>query len=465
MISVVNMIPRALSDETAQDSEPSIAVNPEDPRQMVGSAFTPDPFGGPRAPIYVSSDGGRTWILHSTVPGGPRTADISVAFATEGGALYVGTLNGQTKNLNVLRTADALSPATMTTLLDRPREDQPWAVALTVTDGGAARDRVYMSHNDTGSQPKTASVVLSQDARTGAPPAGFETHVIEERETMSQDGPPVRTAVHADGTVYAAYQRWVREVASNANVLDLEADIVVVRDDDGAAGAHPFRGLVDPDDGEAGIRVATDRFMRFTASVGPLGQERIGADLALAIDPNDSASVWIAWCDRVGGRNGTDWTIHVRHSSDRGASWSDDLHTVKNAKNPALAVNDQGVLGFLRQRVAGVGSAARWVTELELTADRFATSVGRFSLHTAPAFALQPKRLPYIGDYIRLLAIGDELYGAFSGLNEPNRANFPSGVTYQRNADFDARALLGVDGASPVNLSIDPFFVHHVPDA
>ena len=27
-----------------------------------------DPFGGPNAPIYVSSDGGTTWALRSTVP-------------------------------------------------------------------------------------------------------------------------------------------------------------------------------------------------------------------------------------------------------------------------------------------------------------------------------------------------------------------------------------------------------------
>jgi len=52
-VTVVNMIPKSLSGETQQDSEPNIAVNPENPLQIVGTAFTPDPLNGPRAPIYV----------------------------------------------------------------------------------------------------------------------------------------------------------------------------------------------------------------------------------------------------------------------------------------------------------------------------------------------------------------------------------------------------------------------------
>src|SRR5436190_14130967 len=42
-VVVVNMIPRSLSGEANQDSEPTIAVNPANPLQIAGSAFTPDP--------------------------------------------------------------------------------------------------------------------------------------------------------------------------------------------------------------------------------------------------------------------------------------------------------------------------------------------------------------------------------------------------------------------------------------
>src|SRR4051812_16227187 len=60
---LVNMIPKSLSDETNQDSETSLAVNPSDINQIVGTAFTPDPLGGSLAPIFVSEDGGTSWQL------------------------------------------------------------------------------------------------------------------------------------------------------------------------------------------------------------------------------------------------------------------------------------------------------------------------------------------------------------------------------------------------------------------
>src|SRR5256714_11730999 len=85
-VLVVNMIPKSLSGETNQDSEPTIAVNPANPLQIAASAFTPDPAGGDVAPIYVSNDGGMTWSLNAIVPSsaahGSLTADITVALST-----------------------------------------------------------------------------------------------------------------------------------------------------------------------------------------------------------------------------------------------------------------------------------------------------------------------------------------------------------------------------------------------
>src|SRR5260370_42401472 len=93
-VLVVNMIPMSLSGETNQDSEPTLAVNPTNPSQIAASAFTPDPGGGDFAPIYVSTDGGNTWILNSIVPSdsasGSMTADITVAFGGSSNLVYPG---------------------------------------------------------------------------------------------------------------------------------------------------------------------------------------------------------------------------------------------------------------------------------------------------------------------------------------------------------------------------------------
>ena len=94
-----------------------------------------------------------------------------------------------------------------------------------------------------------------------------------------------------------------------------------------------------------------------------LGQERlVSSDLSIAVDPSDAARLCVGWADRVG--DGDVLTLHMRCSSDSGATWSAaDLRTVRNAKNPALAFNSRGILGLLYQAVEN--RAPRWVTRFE----------------------------------------------------------------------------------------------------
>ncbi len=99
----------------------------------------------------------------------------------------------------------------------------------------------------------------------------------------------------------------------------------------------------------------------------------------------------------------------------------------------------------------------------ETTADAWATAAQRFVLHSALSSSPPRDFFPYLGDYIRLLAVGDDFYGVFSGSNLPDRANFPNGVAYQRNANWTTHTLVGADGVTPVAVSIDPFFVRYTP--
>jgi hypothetical protein len=455
MIRIVNMIPVLSSGETNQDSEPNIAVNPQRPTDMVGTAFTPA-LSGNFAPIYVSTDHGATWSLRNVVPGNGfvGTGDITVSFATTSGILHAAILNGQTGNMQILRTANFTSITPMEVLVDRGDVDQPWTIAGTVVAGpGVGEDRAYVGSNDFN-QPggQTATVDRSLDAGTAPPPAGFDAFAIEHRSTVSQDGPPVRSAFHQDGTVYAAFQRW-----PSGSGLDFEMEPVVVRDDNWGTGTTPFRDLIDSTDGVIGQRVDVNRFVRFFAQ---MGQERLGADMAIAVDPNNSSNVWLTWCDRVGGSTGTDWTVHVRRSTDRGQTWSGDLRTITDGKNPSLAVNTDSRVALLFQEFTGT----QWITQLELTDDGWATPAENLVLHQAPSGIPVRTFQPYIGDYARLIAIDKDFYGVFCGNNTPDLANFPNGVTYQRNADFTTNVLLDIDNVTPVAVSIDPFFVHWSED-
>jgi hypothetical protein len=348
----------------------------------------------------------------------------------------------------------------MSVLVDRTSEDQPWVVASSVVVGGGSVDRVFVGNED-GNQPggRTATVDVSQNAATAPAPAGFTPIQLEHRATAviaslgrGKDGPPIRIAVHSDGTVYAAFQRW----APGQTFPNLSIDVVVTRDDNWGGSATPFSALIDSGDGVVGQRVATGRFALFNSV---MGQERLGSDLTIAVDPNNSSTVWIAWCDRVGGAGGTDWTLHVSRSTNRGQSWSADVRTITNAKNPGLAVNSAGLLALVYQAFTGT----RWDTKLELTSDGWATAVTPLVLHTAPSATPAAQFWPYIGDYIRILSIGTSFYGVFCGNNTPNMANFPNGVTYQRAADWSTQRLLSTDGVTVVAPSIDPFFFHWSP--
>jgi hypothetical protein len=127
------------------------------------------------------------------------------------------------------------------------------------------------------------------------------------------------------------------------------------------------------------------------------------------------------------------------------------------ATNPSLAINSRGRVGFLYQKLTGTAPNQRWETHLERTDDAFATHID-LVLHHAPDNVRDASGAGPLGDYNQLLAVGQDFYGVFSGNNTPDRANFPHGVKYQRNADFTTRKLLAVDNMTEVDPSIDPFY-------
>lgn len=442
-VKVVNIIPNALSAEVNQDSEPNLAVNPADPRQIAASAFTPNPLAAGNAPIFVSTDGGDTWAMNFIVPtqSGQMTGDITTRFGGSSNVLYAGILRrpGLVANqlrLNILSTGDFTNATTMTVLVDRNGPDQPYVQATTA--GGA--DRVFVGDNDLGLFPgRTATIDRSADG------TNFTNVVIEARNTSGQDQPPIRPAIAPGSVIYAAF--FSRRVGGS--------DVVVVRDDAGGVGASPFVSLLDTD-GVAGVRVVTGRNVPFeNFSHANFGQERlVASNLSIAADPTDAAHVCVAWGDRVATEP---LTLHVRCSSDSGATWSTaDLRTVGTATNPALAFSSRGRAGFLYQELTGTGAASRWVTRIEVADGDFANRT-TFDLANTPATSPAPQFLPYLGDYVHLMAVGTDFFGIFSANNTPDEANFPQGVTYQREADFVSKVLTDAGGTA-VPVSIDPFF-------
>lgn len=459
-VLLVNMIPKSLSDETNQDSEPNIAVNPQNPNQIVATAFTPDPADSDFAPIYVSGDGGQTWTLNTTVPSRQITGDISVAFSPTTNTFYAGILSFPAPEnetiLKILRSADVASSKPMTVLSTRPGVDQPFMLAGVNSNG--KDDRVYMGDNDLATVTKTSTIDACLTATQAI--VKFKSLRIDSVGGSGQNGPQVRPACHSDGTVYVTFYRWVAQSGLfEANTLVVTADVVVVRDDDGASKASPFSALKD-NDGSVGKRIASRvQFPFHFTGQGVPGQQRRGGDLAIAVDPTNSSTVYLAW-SALDSKTG--YTLHLRRSTDRGVTWSpNDLLTISEALNPALAINNMGRVAFLYQELTGLGASERWVTHLRRSLDNNGANWDDLVLANVPATTPTVARPvgfdPYIGDYVGMVSVGKDFFGAFCANNTPDVANFPNGVVFQRNHDFATRRLLDLAGKT-VAPSIDPFF-------
>ena len=271
-ISVVNMIPASLSGESSQDSEPSIVVNPQTPtRSSVRPSRRRRRAGRTR----------RSTSRPTAVPAGRcgrssgqrllRQGDISVAFGSTGGVLYAGILNGQTIKLQILRSANFTSTTPMTVLVTRANRGPALARRRQRRrQGRLTRPRLCRQQR---LQPARGGnghgrPVREREDRGGA--GRVRPAQIEKRATTGQDGPPVRLALHSDGTVYAAIERWVSGTVPNINL-----DVVVTRDDNWATTLAPFAALH-----RLGRPQAAGSVSRRTGSSAGndvMGQERLAA--------------------------------------------------------------------------------------------------------------------------------------------------------------------------------------------
>lgn len=456
-VNVVNMVPASNSGEISRDAEPNLAVDPASPLALAASAFTPDPNGTLSGVLYFSIDGGQTWNLtNAFIPASAQLGcvttycDITLRFGGSSHALYASFLvvNGSgNTDLSIGAIANISTNARTFTSLQASAgtgggfADQPWVEAATVQPN----DHTYACYNDIRLSNNTASMDLSLNP-VPPPPSGFNATVVDTTNTCSQDAPSVRPAVHQSGTVYVTFYRWTGSCST--------ADIIVVRDDNWGTGPNPFQTLQDSVTHTVGQRVATG----ITLGSGSLGSQRIGSQLAIAVDPNNNQTVYVAWGD------GSPYKLHVRRSTDGGQAWSNDLRTINSATNPGLAINNQGKVAFLYQALVNPGSGNRWRTHLERTTNAF-TNVQDLILADVPDQSGSYGGSNPIGDYDNVVAQGADFYGVFSAFNTADNANFPNGVSYLRFADFNLHKLYADSGHTiAINDSIDPFFFH-VSDA
>ncbi len=452
-IQVVDVIPRSLSGESNCDAEPSIAVNPANPLQMAASALTPDPLESSEAPIFVSTDGGMTWLLNvvlpGVLPGGSAMCDITLRFSQTSGVLYAGILRNDNKKVDLLRQVNLLAPGAMTDLIQIQDGDQPDVEEATALNPGV--DRVYVGYNNLDAPYyRSAAVEQSLDAAKAPPLDNFVGPLSLDARTLGcMDGTSIRPAIHPNGTVYLAF------LHPRSCIPPAIADVIVVRDDAWGAASNPYQAI--SAGGVPGVCAACAVAISLPNLY--LGTQRVRGNLALAVDPRRGKSkiLYIAWAD---GTTADTFTLHLRSSYDGGARWSHDLRQVVAATNPALAVNNLGQVGFLYQKLTGTPGSHYWETHIEISDNRFATAPAVHEMlantQDVPGSCQGNNTL---GDYDHLIAVGKDFYGIFSAYNNPDPTKIPKHVKvrYLRNVDWKRHVLTDLAGY-PVQPSIDPFF-------
>jgi uncharacterized repeat protein (TIGR01451 family) len=200
----------------------------------------------------------------------------------------------------------------------------------------------------------------------------------------------------------------------------------------------------------------------------PLGHQRLGSGLSIAVDPNNANTVYVAFERLVLSYGGYIPQVQVYQSTDGGLHWTHVLPTfffdVPSAL-PALAVAANGTLAVLYTTYDG-----NLTTHLLQAIGPALTTTSHRVLAQFPddnPVATSPN---YIGDYQDIEAVGNRFYGTFSASNEADPAHFPNGVFFQRyfkigatvhnNATLSAVGTLvsSSAGTTVVSKSIDPYF-------
>jgi hypothetical protein len=377
-------------------NEPSIAVNPKDPEQLVVAWQV-------NASVAYSTDGGQNWtIAEGTAPKNFRVSgDVSVTYDTAGYAFlcYIA--------------------------FDKLGTSQYWA-------HGATRNGIFVRRSADGGKTwdADAASVIAHDSTPGIP---FEDKPYIFADTVS----PHPGNLYIGWTQFTLttsellFSRSTDRGQSWSQPIRLNGASGLPRDDNGAL--EGFDGVVGPDgtlytiwDDRDGIMMAvshdggkTFKHDRRIVHAGPgyfgiTGVSRSNGFPQIGIDPRGGkkgGDLYVAWSDYSNG----DVDIFVASSSNHGRSWS---KPVRVNSDPIHNGNDQ----FLQWMAVDPRSGAVNLIFYDRRGNNDATIVtlarstdgGKTFTNyqwDGDAFSADGD---FLGDYLAITAFGNKVYGAWA---------------------------------------------------
>lgn len=417
------------------DGEPSIAINPQNPDEIVLEAFSGG--WGANAPLWHSTDGGSTWSKLFTLPIPPgdgsapgcpcdQNPDYGRANNMSSTFLTANIFSGTTTNPASAAAFNYFlsgGNAVRTNSVGVNNVDQPWLL-VNRDNAIAAQDNVFVGYDDFSGAPNMRVAVA-----LGTNPPNF---VRDNQSGVSGGGfvnPGHRLAVDPrNGWVYSLFQQRTGGTA-NAHAINYMLNrsidggvtwtlngsipgIVVVN-------ANSTQGFAPSTTFDGSGNCTSDNAFKFGTVNALFG----GVEHA-TVDPNNG-DVYYVYGNRDGGTGNNRLSIIRLTDNGGGGLTIGAPHFVTGqvqAALPSVAVNANGVIGVLYTQFDGLsgGGIPMFSAHLAMSEDHgvtFTDTVLENFLSSANNNGACKQRV--LGDYQQVKAVGNTFYGVFTGNGIP----------------------------------------------
>ena len=408
--NLVNVATNATDPGDLADTEPSIAVNPTNPLEIVIASMSEGWGPSVSAPLWRSVDGGTTWTKIRVIPQ-PRSdrsgpGDLFVAFDSKG-RLFL-TLRDNTphtgdQNLNyIYRQGDAIDSNFIPGI--GYGDDQP-QLQIDLSVGGPCSNRLYSAWLNFMGRPR--SMVSTSDDQ------GISIATVGAGDITDFENRTSRLAIARTGQVYLVYKARQEMVDSDFE----RAQFRIMRSDNCG---KTWNGL-----GPSGVSVHGPESVMtwFTKNFGNPKKGKVnrarGSDAWIATAPADGG-IFVAYVNRDSSNKAQ---IFVARSKDQGATWVSQRVTDGNNHSgfPEIAVTNNGTIGVLYIDYDDSGKNT-------IFRHRFARSFdGGNSWTNKILQSMDPELLSNAysgsiwGDYEGLTVFGNMFYGVFTGESLPGK--------------------------------------------
>ncbi len=423
---VHNTDPTLNNGDFQPDSEDSIAINPQNPNELVILGFAESFSSSGDGALYHSTDSGATWTKFLSIPQPPgvngsindqtldwgRNNRLNYAVLTTENIVSVVTTNPTSPSAwnydvvnGVAQLTNHLTPGSLN------GADQPW----TVTNRDpviASQDDVYTAYDDFNNSDGVDGPDMHVAVSYGVAPLNFTVDVQVGNSTGGVN-PGLRLAKDpTTGVMYALWQRCLANCFGGTPSPTIS--YMLNRSTDGG---HTWSLNGDP----AGVSIATGVSQQPTPKFGTVNALLGGVDHA-AVDPRNGA-LYYAYGTQA---SGVDRMAIRRLTFANGNVTVGNEMIVTNLESaiPQVAVDTNGTVAVFFYSFDGVGTDGLpdFTAHLSLSADQGAT----FSDRTLLAFEspdpndgtlFDSQRV--LGDYQQMKSLGTCFYGAFTANGAP----------------------------------------------